>query len=454
MRTLALLSLLSASSIALPVNLARAQTPRAITSAVKPSVTMLADEIDRRIIAVMPKVVAWRRDIHEHPELSGDESRTAKLVAEHLRALGIETRVEVGGHGVIGTLRGGKPGPVVALRADMDALPVEELVDLPFKSKVRSTFRGASVGVMHACGHDNHVAMLMGTAEVLAGMGANLPGTVRFIFQPGEEGLPNGGSGAPLMIRDGALANPNVEAIFGLHVGPGPIGRITYRAGPSMAASNTFLIVVHGRQSHGATPWQGVDPIVIGSQIVMGIQSLISRQTDISTVPAIVTVGAFQAGVRQNIIPDSAVMLGTIRTFDMAIRDELFMRLTRTAEMIAASAGGTAVVKIDSGNPVTRNDSALTWRMVPTLQRAAGSAGATVAPLWTASEDFSFFQEQIPGLFFNLGVTPAGQDWRTVPGNHSPSFFADEAALPTGIRVMASLAVDYLSGLTVKSRTP
>lgn len=412
----------------------------------------VADELDRRIAAVMPKVIAWRRDIHQNPELSGEESRTAKLVAEHLRSLGMETRTGVGGHGVVGVLRGGKPGPVVALRADMDALPVEELVDLPFKSKAKGTYRGQPVSIMHACGHDNHVAMLMGTAEVLAGMKAQLPGTVKFIFQPGEEGLPDGSSGAPKMIKDGALENPKVDAIFGMHVMPGPLGRIVYRPGPAMAASNQFTVIVRGKQAHGATPWAGVDPIVVGAQIVTGIQTLVSRQIDISSIPAIITVGAFQGGVRSNIIPDSAVMLGTIRTFDKAIRDDVFKRLTRTAEMIAASAGATARVVIDSGNLVTRNDSTLTLRMVPTLQRAAGAAGAEIAPLWTASEDFSAFQDRVPGLFFNLGVTPKGQDWRTAPSNHSPSFFADEAALPTGVRAMASLAVDYLNGAGLPRR--
>jgi len=436
MRPLALFALLSAAPV--------------ILAAQSPSPSRLSAELDRRITAVMPKVVSWRRDIHQHPELSGEEVRTAKLVAEHLRSLGIETTTGVGGHGVVGVLRGGRPGPVVALRSDMDGLPVEEQVDLPFKSKARGVYRGASVGIMHACGHDNHVAMLMGAAEVLAGMKGELPGTVKFIFQPAEEGLPNGGSGAPLMIKQGVLESPKVDAIFGLHVGPGPLGQITYRPGPAMAASNSFTIVVRGRQSHGATPWAGIDPIVVGAQIVTGIQTLVSRQIDISAVPAIVTIGAFQGGVRNNIIPDSVVMLGTIRTFDKAIRDDLFRRITRTTEMIAASAGATARIVIDSGNLVTRNDSALTLRMVGTLERAAGSAGAEVAPLWTASEDFSAFQDRIPGLFFNLGVTPKGQDWRVVPSNHSPSFFADEGALPTGVRALSSLAIDFLTGVGIR----
>ena len=406
----------------------------------------LHTEIERRVAAAMPHVIAWRRDIHEHPELSGEEVRTAKLVAEQLTAMGIEVRTGVGGHGVVGLLKGGKPGPVVALRADMDGLPVEELTDLPFKSKARGIYRGAPVGIMHACGHDSHVAMLLGAAEVLSGMKSQLAGSVKFIFQPAEEGLPNGGGGAELMIRDGVLSNPTVDAVYGLHVGPGPLGQLTARPGPVMAASNSFTLIVRGRQTHGASPWGGVDPIVVGAQIVTGLQTVVSRQVNISQLPAIITIGAFQGGVRSNIIPDSVVMLGSIRTFDMNVRSEIFKRVAATAEHIAMSAGATARVVIDSGYLVTRNDSALTARATPTLQWAAGSAGVIVPGLWTASEDFSFYQAKVPGLFFNLGITPKNQDWRTAPANHSPMFFVDEAALPVGVKAMAGLAAEFLSG--------
>ncbi len=408
--------------------------------------TPLNAEIEQRVATVMPKVIAWRRDIHAHPELSGEEVRTSKLVAEQLAAMGIEVRAGVGGHGVVGLLKGARPGPVVALRADMDGLPVEELVDLPFKSKARGTYRGAPVGIMHACGHDTHVAMLLGAAEVLVGMKDKLAGSVKFIFQPAEEGLPDGRGGAELMIRDGVLDNPKVDAVFGLHVGPGPLGQLTARQGPIMAASNSFTVVVRGRQTHGASPWGGVDPIVVGSQIVLGLQTIVSRQVDISQLPAIITVGSFQGGVRSNIIPDSVVMLGTIRTFDMNVRAEIFKRVTATAEHIAAGAGATARVRIDSGYLVTRNDSALTTRAMPTLQWAAGAAGVIVPGLWTASEDFSFYQERVPGVFFNLGITPKTVDWRTAPANHSPLFVVDEAALPTGVKAMAALAVEFLTG--------
>jgi len=407
--------------------------------------TAMHDEIARRTTMVMPKVVAWRRDIHEHPELSGDEARTAALVAAHLRALGIEVKTGVGGHGVVGVLRGGKPGPVVALRADMDALPVEELVDLPFKSKVRGTYRGQSVGVMHACGHDNHVAVLMGAAEVLAGMKASLPGTVKFIFQPAEEGAPNGEGGAAPMIREGVLESPKVDAIFGMHVFPGPLGSVGYRVGPLMAASNSFTLTVRGRQTHGAAPWAGVDPIVIGSQIVMGLQTIISRQIDITAIPAIITVGAINGGIRSNIIPDSVVMIGTIRTFDAVQRRTIFANMKRTAEEIALSGGATAGFKVDSGYPVTVNDSALTNQMLPTLRWAAGASGAALRPLVTGAEDFSYFQEKVPGMFVMLGVTPADRDPAKVAANHSPYFFADEAALPNGVKVMSALAVDFLA---------
>jgi amidohydrolase len=389
--------------------------------------------------------VAWRRDIHQHPELSYQEVRTSKLVADHLRALGLEVKVDVGGHGVVGILRGGRPGPVVALRADMDALPVTELVDLPFKSTVRTTFNGQETGVMHACGHDTHVAMLMGAAEVLAGMRANLPGTVKFIFQPAEEG--GGDGGAAPMIRDGALENPKVDAIFGLHVGPGRFGSVGYRAGGTAASGDEFRIVVRGKQTHGAYPAAGIDPIVIGAQIVLGLQTIISRQSNLITAPAVLTVGAFHAGLRTNIIPDSAWMIGTVRALDDGMRNDILSRLTRTAESIAQSAGATAEVQITRGYPVTVNDPALTERIVPTLRRVAGDELVSERQPGLASEDFSRYQEKVPGVFFNLGITPKDKDPRTAASNHSPLFFVDEGALPIGVRLMANVAVDFLTGV-------
>jgi amidohydrolase len=422
-------------------------TPLLATSLVAQSVR-LEREIDRRAALVRDKVIAWRRDIHQHPELSNRETRTAELVARHLRALGLEVRTGVARTGVVAVLRGGRPGggPAVALRADMDALPVTEEVDVPFASRVRTTFNGQDVGVMHACGHDAHVAMLLGAAEVLAGMRRDLPGTVTFIFQPAEEGAPAGErGGAEVMIEEGALANPTPGAIFGLHVLPYPSGQIRYRPGGAMASSDAFRVVVRGRQTHGAQPWAGIDPVVVAAQIVLALQTIPSRQIDLTAGPAIVTVGAINGGVRYNIIPDSVVMLGTIRAFDPAVRRDIHQRVRRTAESIAQSAGASAAVTIDSGPPVTYNDPALTDRILPTLRRVAGPDGVQLNKPITPAEDFSRYQERIPGVFLFLGVRPAGTDSTSAAPNHSPRFFVDEGALPTGVRTLAYLAVEYLT---------
>lgn len=408
----------------------------------------LTAEIDRRAREVQDEVVAWRRDLHQHPELSNQEERTAAMVAEHLRKLGMEVETGVARTGVVGVLRGGRPGPVVALRADMDALPVTEQVDLPFASEVRTTFNGQEVGVMHACGHDTHVAMLMGAAQVLAGMREQLPGTIKFIFQPAEEGSPVGvEGGAALMVKQGVLQGPRPEAIFGLHVGvqPQPVGTISYRPAGMMAASDVMRIVVRGKQTHGAAPWQGVDPIVVGAQIVGALQTIPSRQINVTTAPAVVTVGSFQGGIRNNIIPDSVVMLGTIRTFDEAMQRDIHQRIRRTAEGIAGSAGATAEVVITPMTPVTHNDPALTERMVGTLRRVAGAERVKLAPPTAGAEDFAFYQQEIPGMFVFLGAVPEGQDLGTVAPNHSPHFFVDEGVLPMGVRTLSHLAVDYLS---------
>jgi amidohydrolase len=405
----------------------------------------LHDEIDARTAKIESKVVSWRRDFHQNPELSNREVRTSKIVADHLRSLGLEVRTQVAHTGVVGVLRGGLPGPVVALRADMDALPVTEEVDLPFASKARATYLGREVGVMHACGHDLHISILMGVAEVLSGLKAQLPGTVKFVFQPAEEGVPPGETGgAELMVKEGALENPKAEAIFGLHVFPFRSGHISYRAGGIMAASDQLKIVVRGRQTHGAMPWRGADPIVVASQIVMGLQTIVSRQLDLTQAPAIVTIGSMHSGVRHNIVPDTAELDGTIRTFDPAVQKDVHERIRRTAEMIAQSAGATAQVTITTGPPVTYNDPRLTERMIPTLKRVAGAEAVSIAVPTTTAEDFSKYQQQIPGLFFFLGVTPEGQDPAAAAANHSPRFFADEAALKVGMRALANLAVDYL----------
>ena len=411
-------------------------------------------EIARRLDGVMPKVVTWRRDLHQHPELSNRETRTAALVADHLRKLGLEVKTGVATTGVVAVLKGGRPGPVVALRADMDALPVTEQVDLPFASKVRTTYNGQDVGVMHACGHDMHVAMLMGAAEVLAGMRAQIPGTIKFIFQPAEEGPPAGEKGGAIqMIAEGVLRDPKPDAIFGIHVGvtPHEAGHLSYKPLGFMAAADFYQITVRGRQVHGATPWAGVDPVVVGAQIVNGIQTIVARQMDLTNSPVVVTVGSFNGGVRNNIIPDSVVMLGTIRTFDPAMRRDVQMRLKRTAEQIAASAGATAEVKIDERTPVTSNDPALTERMVASLRRAAGAPNVSLARPVTGAEDFGYFAEQVPGLFVFLGVRPKGSPESAFVSNHSPKFFADEAALPVGVKALVTLATDFLAGAPARS---
>jgi amidohydrolase len=413
----------------------------------QPAPSALAREIDRRAAAIEAKAIAWRRDFHQNPELSNREVRTSKIVADHLRSLGLEVKTGVAKNGVVALLRGGKPGRVVALRADMDALPVAEEVDVPFKSTVRTQYLGQDVGVMHACGHDAHTAILMSVAEVLAGMKGQLSGTVKFIFQPSEEGAPPGEEGgAALMIREGVLENPKVDAIFGLHVFPYDAGSINYRSGAIMASSDRFEIIVRGRQTHGALPWNGVDPVVVSSQIVLGLQTITSRQIDLIESPAVVTVGRLHAGVRYNIVPDSAVLEGTIRTFSESMRSSIHERVKRTAESIAASAGATAVVRIFPYTPVTLNNPALTERMAATLRRVAGPDKLGIAKQTTTAEDFALFEEKVPGMFFFLGITPKGTDPAKAAPNHSPRFFLDESAIVPGIRALANLAVDYLQG--------
>lgn len=407
------------------------------------SLESLRATIDEAAAAIEDDVISWRRDIHANPELSNREFRTAGVVAAHLQALGIETRTEVAHTGVVGVLYGGQPGPVVALRADMDALPVTEMVDVPFASKVTAEYNGQEVGVMHACGHDNHVAILMGVASILAEMRAELPGTIKFIFQPAEEGAPAGEEGgAELMLKEGAFNDPVPEVIFGLHVWPAPVGQIAYRPGPFMASADAYSITVTGRQTHGAVPWGGVDPIVVGSQIVLGLQTIASRQLDVTATPSIITVGTFHGGVRSNIIPDKVELTGTVRTFLPEVRRDIEQRMRRTVEAIAASSGATAELTMNYGYPVTVNDPELTMQMLPSLERVATSV--VEASRITGAEDFSYFANEVPGLFVFLGISPPGTDFETVPRNHSPYFFADEDALLTGVRAMASLAVDYM----------
>jgi amidohydrolase len=391
------------------------------------------------------KVIEWRRDLHQHPELSNREFRTAEKITKHLQSLNLEVQTGVAHTGVVGLLRGGKPGPTIALRADMDALPVVEQTDVPFKSTAVSEYRGKEVGVMHACGHDLHMAMLMGAAEKLSGMREQIEGNIIFIFQPAEEGAPNDEEGgAELMLKEGLFTQYKPEAVFGIHVwSAGTVGHIGYREGPLMASSDRFEITVTGQQTHGSRPWGGVDPIVAAGQIIGNTQTIVSRQIDITKAPAVVSFGIIEGGVRNNIIPDDVYMEGTIRNFDMDNRAQIFEKLKTTAEMTAKASRAEAHVHIDEGYPVTINNVELTQKMLPTIKRVIGEDKVHVSPLVTGAEDFSFFALEVPGLFVFLGVTPEGQDAITAPSNHSPLFYADEKSLKTGTELMVNWAIDY-----------
>jgi len=403
--------------------------------------------LDERIAAVEQEMLAWRRYLHEHPELSNREVETAKFVADKLRGFGLQPRTGIARHGVVAVLKGAQVGPVVALRADMDGLPVTEETKLPFASRAKGEYEGKTVGIMHACGHDTHMAMLLATAKVLAAMKDRLRGSVVFIFQPAEEGAVRAEqpAGAELMVQQGVLKEPRVDAIFGLHVFSNmPSGHIAWRSGPMLAAADSFEIIVRGRQTHGAAPWAGVDPIVIGSQIVTALQTIVSRQVNITEQPAIVTVGQFEAGVRNNIIPDSARLVGTIRTFDPEMQKDIHARLQRTAGSIAEAGGATAEVRIDRGYPVTSNHAELTARMLPTLKRVLGNR-LFDSPRIGGAEDFSYFQQQVPGLFLFLGITPQAELGKAAQ-NHSPRFTVDESALITGVRTLVHLTLEYAAG--------
>jgi amidohydrolase len=408
---------------------------------------MTQEELDSGAKRIESKVVEWRRDFHQHPELSNREVRTAEVVAKRLRALRMEVKTGIAVTGVAGLLRGALPGPTIALRADMDALPVTEQVDVPFKSTVKTQFRGETVGVMHACGHDGHVAILLGVAEVLAGMREQLRGQVLFIFQPAEEGAPDGETGgASRMLAEGLFDIARPQAVFGLHlIASLPTGVIGYRTGPMMAGSDRFSIVVTGRQTHGSRPWGGVDPVIASAQIMTGLQTIVSRQVDITETPTVISIGAVKGGIRFNIIPDSVEMIGTIRTFDKDMRADVFERMDRTVKNIAAASGATATLTFgDAPNPPVINDPTLTQRSLPSLQRVAGADNVRTISLQTTAEDFSYFGQEIPSLYFWVGVTPADRDPAAAAFNHSPLFYMDEAALSVGMRALLAVATDYL----------
>ncbi len=403
--------------------------------------------LDAAAAALVPQVIEWRRDFHRHPELANREFRTAAKVADHLRSLGLKVRTGMAHTGVVAVITGALPGPTIMLRADMDGLPVTERTDVPFRSTATGEFRGRPVGVMHACGHDAHTAMLMGTAQVLAGMRERLPGKVLLVFQPAEEGVPEGErGGAPLMLEEGLLDIARPDAAFALHVGSSlNTGVVAFRPGPLMAGSDFFRIVVTGRQGHGSRPWQGVDAIVVAAQIVNAVQTIVSRQLDITELPAVVSIGAINGGVRHNIIAETVEMLGTIRTFSPAMRQDIIDRIGRTVTHVAEAHGASGRLEMmPAPNPVLENDAALTERAAASLRAVLGDDAVETSNLLTVAEDFAHISQRVPSFYYWMGVTPPGQDAATAPDNHSDLFYVDEAALSVGMRTMLRIAVDYL----------
>ncbi len=425
----------------------------ATTVAVSPAAaTVLLEALDREAELIEPRMIDWRRDIHRNPELGNREVRTAGLVAAHLRRLGYDVRERVATTGIVATLKGAKPGPVVALRADMDALPVREEVDLPFASKVTTVWRGAETGVMHACGHDAHVAILMAAAELFAKLKSELPGTVKLVFQPAEEGLPKGeAGGARQMLKEGAFDDPKPDVVLGLHVVSNlHAGTLGYRSGPRNAGADVFRIIVKGRQTHGAAPWRGVDPIVLGSQIVLGLQTIISRQVDITSSPAVLTVGIFNGGNRSNIIPDQVELEGTLRSQDMDMRNFVMRRVSEVAEGIARTGGGDAIVEWSDADHVIPliNNAALTSQLVGSLQRVVSPGKVVEVPRGMAYDDFSFFAQHVPGFYFSVGITAPSTPIAQAAPNHSPRFRIDESGLLPGLRALMHATVDYMQGKT------
>jgi len=402
-------------------------------------------DINSNVKDIMPKVIEWRRHFHQNPELSNREYKTGAFIADYLKQLGLDVRYPVAKTGVVAVLKGGKPGPVIALRADIDALPVTEQPNVPFYSKVIDTFNKQTVGVMHACGHDSHIAMLLGAAVVLNKMKANISGSVVFLFQPAEEGTPDGEEGgAPLMIKEGALDNPKVEAVFGIHIMDYvPAGNIAYKPGSFMASSDWFSITVNGKGSHGSQPWNGIDPVAIAAQIIQGLQNIVSRQEDLTTAPAVITVATINAGVRSNIIPEQCIMRGTIRTLDSKMQQDIYMRIKRTAENIAIANGATADVTIENKTLVTYNDSSLVAKTLPALTAAVGIDHIKQVNWMTGAEDFSFYQTKAPSFFFFVGGLPKDADPKKAPPHHTANFFIDESGFDAGVKAFCELVLNY-----------
>jgi amidohydrolase len=410
-------------------------------------------ELDAAATAIAGQVIEWRRDFHRHPELANRETRTSATVADRLRSLGLEVRTGIAHTGVVAVVEGALPGPTILLRADMDALPVTEKTDLPFRSTVTGEFRGRTVGVMHACGHDAHTAILLGVADILVRLRDRLPGRVLLVFQPAEEGVPEGErGGAPLMLDEGLLAIAKPDAAFALHVGSMlNTGQVMLRPGPLMAGSDFFRILVTGRQSHGSRPWKGIDPIVVSAEIVSALQTIVSRQTDITDLPAVVTVGAINGGVRHNIIPDTVEMLGTIRTFSDASREDVIARMRRISSNVAEASGATATLELmPAPNPPLVNDPALTERVTRSLQRALGDDAVSTSRMLTVGEDFAYIARAVPSVYWWVGITPAGTDAAAAPDNHSEHFYVDEAGIQVGLRSLLHVAVDFLQGETAR----
>lgn len=418
-----------------------------LCSAAQTDITKLKEKITAETDKIESKCIAWRRDIHEHPELGNRETRTSKLVAEHLRKLGLEVKEGIAKTGVVGILKGTKPGPCIALRADMDALPIVEKENVPFASKEKSTYNGQEVGVMHACGHDAHVAMLMSVAEILSGMKNDLKGTVKFIFQPAEEGPPEGEEGgAPLMVKEGVMENPKVDVVFGLHIESDiEAGRIEYKPGAFMASSDWFHIVVKGKGSHGSQPWKGIDPIQVSAQIIEGLQTIVSRQMELTKAPVVITVGKINGGVRNNIIPEECVMDGTIRTLDSKMQEDVWERIKNTVYHIAEAGGAKATVSIDTKTLVTYNDPELVKKMIPSLQSAAGANNVKEREWVTGAEDFSYYGTKAPAFFFYLGGMTKGKDPKKAPPHHTADFVIDESGFKTGIKAFCDLVIDYMN---------
>ena len=396
---------------------------------------------------VQPKAVAWRRDIHEHPELGNYEYRTSKIIAAHLRSLGMEVKEGVAKTGVVGILRGAKPGPCVALRSDMDALPIQEKTGLPFSSTAKGNYNGTEVSVMHACGHDVHMAILMSTAEVLAGMKNELRGTVKFIFQPSEEGPPAGEEGgAPLMVKQGVMDDPKVDAIFGLHLQPDiEIGNVAYKSGPFMASAIFYKLTVTGKGAHGSTPWLGIDPINTAAQIMLGFQTIVSRQSELTKTPVIITVGKIQGGTRGNIIPDNCVLDGTVRTFDSSIQRMTMEKMRQMAEKMAEANGARAELTYSENAAVTFNDPRLVQRMLPSMRSAIGDAHVYERDWTTNAEDFAYYGQKAPAFYFDLGGMSPGNDPLKMPSKHTANYVIDENCIKTGVKVFCNLVVDYFN---------